>query len=702
MAAFLEGPVAVNPPSLPRPVVAPLLSRSRISGTSAPGPAVSAAALVTGAVIASSRHRRRTASAVLPVAAAAAAAAAVKAAAAAASVAGAAAGVIEAKNMQVLQHKSGRRPKVVVIGSGWGAASFIKGLSEAQALMYDITLVSQRNHFLYTPLLPTCTMGSIEERSIMTPIRVLITGKADFLEAKVEHIDTVRKVIRCCRTAAVKHRSDPNFNRFDEHAEDKLEFFLDYDILVYAVGAETNDFNCPGVKDNALFFREVNDARKVRERISDAFEEASLPSITAEQRDALLSFVIVGGGPTGVEVAADLADFVQEDCARQYPKLFEHVKIQLINTGEHLLSTYSRDISAASFDVFQKKGVEVLSGCMVTEVTATEVKMKTRTGNTSLPHSCVVWCAGIKENRLNAQLKASLAERHEILPDPAADYVQLSSNGIVSDEWLQVKGSAGTIFALGDASSVQQDRAFLFAEELFSAGDIDGNGELDLKELKQLFQKASASFPQFEDYAQYLEEVIDEPSNDDPRIAALVDIFGRNLERERRAWRQAWELTHQRVGDRTVSKEYEVMAQELEKVDVNHDKRYSLSEFKNLLRSIDQNLRSFPPTAQVAAQQGKYLAELLADGRVAGDRESFLEASQSHGPFTYFHKGSLAYLGGGSAAFDLPVIGPVTGTLAGLAWKAYETSAQMSWKNRALVGMDWIKSEVFGRDTSRV
>mmetsp|Transcript_38669 Transcript_38669/g.76619 ORF Transcript_38669/g.76619 Transcript_38669/m.76619 type:complete len:196 (-) Transcript_38669:512-1099(-) len=94
-----------------------------------------------------------------------------------------------------------KRPKVIVLGSGWGAASFIEGMSEEEAQMYDITLVSPRNHFLYTPLLPTCAMGSIEERSIVTPMRRIVAGKADFIEAKCESIDTIRKVLTCDQKA---------------------------------------------------------------------------------------------------------------------------------------------------------------------------------------------------------------------------------------------------------------------------------------------------------------------------------------------------------------------------------------------------------------------------------------------------------------------------------------------------------------------
>lgn len=189
--------------------------------------------------------------------------------------------------------------------------------------------------------------------------------------------------------------------------------------------------------------------------------------------------------------------------------------------------------------------------------------------------------------------------------------------------------------------------------------------------------------------------------SDDPRIARVAKLFATALDREQDAFKTAFRLTSERVGDRTAQKGFEAISQELKEVDANSNVQLDYEEFKDLLTRIDLNLQAFPATAQVAAQQGKYMADLFAKG-LDGKTETLEAAARDAGPFTYFHKGSLAYLGDGEAAFDLPVLGPLTGKLAGVAWKLYETSAQLSWKNRALVGLDWIRSEVFGRDTSQI
>mmetsp|Transcript_32574 Transcript_32574/g.75342 ORF Transcript_32574/g.75342 Transcript_32574/m.75342 type:complete len:721 (-) Transcript_32574:14-2176(-) len=682
----------------------------------AAGPGKAEALALAGAVAAvaghsrrQSRHQRsqktRVQAAIGPVVAAAAAAAKVatagKFAAAGASAAGVAAGIKSISEGRPAEHRSGRKPKVVVLGTGWGSVTFLQGLSEDIANYYDITVVSPRNFFLYTPLLPASTMGSIEERSIVTPIRRIIRGKADFVEAKCEEIDIDKKVVKCTRAGTPTLSGDMDYERFPEDdVKGKLEFLIDYDILIYGVGAQTNDFRTPGVNEHAFFFKELSDARKVREKVTDLFERASLPNSTEEQRRRWLSFVVVGGGPTGVEVAADMADFITGDAAELYPKLIDYVKVLLVNTGDYLLSTYDRGISEKCVEIFRDKGVEVLAGYRVTEITKKEIKMQKKGGESlSLEYGCAVWAAGIKQNELTNSLKESLISLNEGVSDANVAILKTPANGIITDDWLQVRGSGGSIYALGDAASVRHERTLPYAEQLFRAADLDNSNDLTLRELRDLFQGASDEFPQLEEYAQYLSAAVEE---DSPRTSAISKVFGEALERERKAWQKAKELVSQRASDRTKRKGSESVEQDFTEADANRNKVFDLEEFKGLLERIDANLQPFPPTAQVAAQQGKYLAGLFDKAILDGEIDSFTDVAKSSGPFTYFHKGSLAYLGGGSAAFDLPIIGPITGPAAGVAWKLYETSAQLSWKNRALVGLDWLRGEVFGRDTSRI
>jgi len=174
------------------------------------------------------------------------------------------------------------RPRLVVLGTGFAAFSLVKDID---AERYEVVIVSPRNHFLFTPLLPSTTVGTIEFRSIIEPIRVARKG-ITFHQALCESIDFDSKTLHL-RGA---FRNTP--------------FDLDYDLLVIGVGANSATFNIPGVEDHALFLKELPDARAIRQKIIENFERASQPRRSVERKKQLLHFVVVGGGPSGVEFAA--------------------------------------------------------------------------------------------------------------------------------------------------------------------------------------------------------------------------------------------------------------------------------------------------------------------------------------------------------------------------------------------------------------
>jgi NADH:ubiquinone reductase (non-electrogenic) len=171
--------------------------------------------------------------------------------------------------------------RLIVLGSGFAGFSLVKSVDTAS---YDVAIVSPRNHFLFTPLLPSTTVGTIEFRSIIEPIRGARKG-IEYYQASCTSVDPQRNVIGC------------------RHAVDEREFSLPYDVLVIAVGAENNTYGIPGVAEHALFLRELADARAIRQRIIECFERASIPEMEESERSSLLRFLVVGGGPTGVEFA---------------------------------------------------------------------------------------------------------------------------------------------------------------------------------------------------------------------------------------------------------------------------------------------------------------------------------------------------------------------------------------------------------------
>jgi len=524
------------------------------------------------------------------------------------------------------------RKKVVVLGSGWGAISFVKSLNETSA--YDVVLVSPRNYFLYTPLLPGAATGAVEERSIVEPIRRPIAEKGyKYYEASCEDVDAARKTI-VCRAA------DPTFEcNEDSDACPWHTFEVEYDYLVTAVGAVPNTFGVPGVEEHAMFFKEIVHANKFRREVNERFERATLPDVPEERLKELLSFVIIGAGPTGVELAAELYDMVFEDIARMYPsRLMPHVSIKIVDLQEKILSAYDRRIAEYATEFFQRANIECLLNKQVAEVKDGAVVMKDKfTGELEeVPAGLAVWCSGIKLNPLCEKIMDSL-------PSGA----QENRRSLATDKNLRVKGSNGTIFAIGDCATIERPRSMEKALDLYRGAakcDEDGVCEitLDKATVKAALVGGVAEFP-------HLEEVV---NNIDAVFSTHADA---------------------KTG------------------------RCSFEGFKAMLTEVDNGLRALPATAQVAKQEGEYLAAFFnaCDGdaeRLAGDESKF----------DYVHKGSLAYIGKDSAVADIPGFTIVKGIAAGIIWKSFETISQVSTRNIFLVAADMVRTKIFGRDISRM
>jgi len=289
------------------------------------------------------------------------------------------------------------KEKVVVLGTGWASVKFLQNIDTSR---FDVTIVSPRNFFLFTPFLPSCVVGTVEGRSIVEPIRKLIQydarplprqfkdrlagiseenfEEARFLEAACTKIDYENNCIFCQDCSSVAGSCDA--------------FSLEYDKLVIAVGATSNTFNTPGVVEHAVFLKELPDATSIRDRMLDAFETASMQD-DPNEKTKLCTFVVVGAGPTGVEFAAELDDHIREDLGQLYPKEAAASKVVLISSTDDLLSSYDKRVSDFTAEVLKQSRVEVRSGVRVVEVTSNSVKCKSKeTGEVfEEPSSLTLW-----------------------------------------------------------------------------------------------------------------------------------------------------------------------------------------------------------------------------------------------------------------------------------------------------------------------
>ena len=262
------------------------------------------------------------------------------------------------------------KPKIVVLGTGFAAFSFVKKID---VRVFDVTVVSPRNHFLFTPLLPSTTVGTIEFRSIIEPIRVA-RPEVQFIQAFCRTADLQRKVVMC------------------EGAADQQQFELSYEYLLIAVGSKSNTYGIPGVEQYTLPLKELADARAIRQRIIECFESAANPSATDDQRRRLLHFVVVGGGPTGVEFAAEMNDFLVDDLRKVYPALLPFVQITVLEGTHHLLSTFDATLRDYTARMFLRHRINVRTGSLVVRVEKEKIVLQ---DGTEVPFGFAVWTTGI-------------------------------------------------------------------------------------------------------------------------------------------------------------------------------------------------------------------------------------------------------------------------------------------------------------------
>ncbi|KAI8817145.1 uncharacterized protein EV422DRAFT_257097 [Fimicolochytrium jonesii] len=319
---------------------------------------------------------------------------------------------------------------IAILGSGWAAASLLKELDSEN---YNVVVVSPRNYFLFTPLLPSCTVGTVELRSIMLPMRYITRFKQraiTFVEGVCNEIDPVNKMLTV----------EDNSEVVGEVSKQTIH----YDYLVVACGAENATFNVPGVREHACFLKEAWDAKKIRTRLMDCMETAAFLGQSEKEIDRLLHMVVVGGGPTGVEYAAELYDFLKEDLASWYPELAPKIKITLIEALPHVLPSFSKELITYTEKHFAEAKVNILSNTAVKEVKQKELTVSNAQKQLeTIPYGLLVWATGNTARPVVAELLKKLPPT-----------LQNQRRGLVVDEFLKVKG-ADNMYAVGDASATK-------------------------------------------------------------------------------------------------------------------------------------------------------------------------------------------------------------------------------------------------------
>jgi NADH dehydrogenase len=308
------------------------------------------------------------------------------------------------------------RPRVVIVGGGFAGLHAAKGLAH---LPVDVTVLDRRNHHLFQPLLYQVALAVLSPADIAQPIRTILRHQpnAEVLMDEVVGIDVAARRVSLASGSQAT-----------------------YDYLVLATGATHSYFGKPEWAPLAPGLKTIEDATEIRRRVLLAFELAERQMVEHGWHPAL-DFVVVGGGPTGVELAGAICDIAQ----RYMRHDFRHIdprtsRVILLEGSPRVLAAYPEDLSAKAEAALTKLGVEVHTGTQVTEIGPGWVEAKSESGSRRIEAAVTLWAAGVQASPLGKMLGVALDKRGCVLVDD-----RLNPPGMPE------------VFVLGDLAHLEQD-----------------------------------------------------------------------------------------------------------------------------------------------------------------------------------------------------------------------------------------------------
>lgn len=330
------------------------------------------------------------------------------------------------------------KPKVVIIGGGFAGLTAARGLRKADV---DVTLLDRTNHHLFQPLLYQVATAVLAPSDITSPIRWLLRKNTNttVLMAEVDSIDVEKRVV---------------------HA-DKGACTVPFDYLIIASGARHAYFGNDQWEPMAPGLKSLEDALKIRHRFLIAFEEAE--KAAPEDRELWLRFVVVGGGPTGVELAGILPDIAHHSMLDDFRNFDPRdTKIMLLEGGSRLLTAFEPDLAARALHDLQGLGVDVHLNAVVTRIEKDAVYV----GEQRIPTRTVLWAAGNQASPLARSLGAPLDRAGRVLVEPD----------------LSVPGHP-EVFVTGDLAAINKENGQLVPAVAPAANQM---GKLAAKNVKRL------------------------------------------------------------------------------------------------------------------------------------------------------------------------------------------------------------------------
>ena len=301
-----------------------------------------------------------------------------------------------------------KKPRIVIVGAGFGGVKLAKLFAKDDV---EVILVDRHNFHLFQPLLYQVSTAVLSTDEIAYPIRTFFrkNKNVEFFMAKAQGVDQDRKVL------------------LTNHGE------IAYDYLILAAGATTNFFGMENVEKNSFGMKTLQEAIHIRNHVLHMFERANKREDDEQERRRMLSFVIVGGGPTGIEEAGAISELIGIQKKEYHHLDFDEVSVSLIEATDNVLPMMAPNLRDHTVKVLKRKGVNVMLNTQVVDYDGKTLKLK---DGREIPTRTVIWAAGVKAVPFIANCGGEVDR----------------AGRIVVNEKLQVKGSEN-IFAIGDCAN---------------------------------------------------------------------------------------------------------------------------------------------------------------------------------------------------------------------------------------------------------
>lgn len=301
------------------------------------------------------------------------------------------------------------RRKIGILGGGFGGLYTVFYVKKYLEEGIDITLFEKKNYLLYTPVLHEMATGTVNARHVVIPIREIINPRQIHIRCEeVKRVDLNRK------------------------AFETPSGVFSFDYLVLSPGSESNFYSIPGIRENCIPFKAIEDAIRLRNNLVSILEKGAIEE-DSRKRKKLLTIVVAGGGCTGVEVVTEIAQFINLILDKDYPEIRRsEVRILLIEAMDKILPSFPHYLSHGATERLRRMGIEILLDSPIQWANEDSIGLK---DGTEIPIGILVWAGGVKARDLSL--------KPEVKRDP--------SGRIVVNDHLEILGHPG-IFAIGDGS----------------------------------------------------------------------------------------------------------------------------------------------------------------------------------------------------------------------------------------------------------